>query len=471
VCINKYNKYLTILLAFSFSAAQLQHQFVANANSIDATAFSNSHKIVPRYGDILSDTIHLVYHSSDSIYYIYTTDQGQSWQPPVALYSGIYPALDIDIFGFRHVAWQYFDTNNYNYEVYYDCLDDWCAPLNVSETPTNSTLPDLVVDSSGVVHLTWTDADQIYYRTCHNGFLGDTFRVSGYGSSQAIYSHPSTSIFIPDHRVYIVWQCYDIECYSPYQIHYRYKEDNTWSSTTAWASYLAMRHPSVDFSHGTESIHEQLSLCYEDSTSGNMQATFVGGNGGGCTTQGYSTHPVISTVGTTWSYLFWQEDSSGHEDIYFHLYYCFSGWTNGSLRTTLNIQEPIRFPNTCGAYLVWTQGDSIPYSIYFADFGYPIGVRESQNRRQECISFSPNPFRRKHGLVIKIQTPGEYTQVKMYDVSGTLVKDFSPQLRGYPRSIKWFGHDDQGNDLPAGIYLCSIIDENGESLEKIVMID
>lgn len=464
-------KYLTILLALSFSTAQLQHQFVANANSIDATAFNNSHKIVPRYGDILSDTIHLVYHSSDSVYYIYTTDQGQSWQTPVALHPGIYPALDIDLFGFRHVAWQYFDASNDNYEIYYDCLDDWCAPLNVSETPTNSTLPDLVVDSTGIVHLTWTDADQIYYRTCQNGLLGDTFRLSGYGSPQATYSHPSTSIFTPDHRVYVVWDCYDIECYSPYQIHYRYKEDDTWSSTTTWASYLAMRHPSVDFSHGTVSIQEQLSLCYEDSTSGNMEATFFGGNGGGYATQGYSTYPVISTVGTTWSYLFWQEDLLGYEDIYYHLYYCFSGWSSGALRTTLNIQEPIRFPNACGAYLVWTQGDSVPYSIYFADFGYPIGVRESQPARHGRISFSPNPFSRKTGLAIKIQVPSEYMQMRMYDVLGILVKDFALQLRNHPRSLKWLGYDNEGNELPAGIYLCHITDENGEFLKKIVMID
>jgi len=472
------NKYLIILIAFSLSAAQLQHEFVAYTNSADATAFNNSHKIVPRNGDIFSDTIHVVYHSSDSIYYVYTTDQGQTWQTPVAVYAGVYPALDVDIFGFRHLAWQYFDTNNNNYEIYYDCLDDWCPPLNVSETPTNSTLPDLVADSTGVVHLTWTDADQIYYRTCQNGVLGDTFRLSGYGSVQATYSHPSTSIFIPDHRVYVVWECYDIECYSPYQIHYRYKEDDTWSSTTTWTSYLAMRHPSVDFSHGTESIYEELSLCYEDSTSGNMEATFFGGNGGGYATQGYSTYPVISTVGNTWSYLFWQEDSSGYDDICYHLYYCFSGWSSGSLRTILNIQEPVRFPNTCGAYLVWTQGNSPPYSVYFADFGYPIGIREDHQLRQISILARPNPFSQMTEIRYKMADKGSYAlgatlEFKIYNSTGQLVKSFSVQssVGGHQLSVKWFGEDDIGNELPAGIYLCCIKDENGEYLEKVVKID
>ena len=140
------NKYLIIPLAFSLCAAQLQHEFVAYTNSADATAYNNSHKIVPMSGDIYSDTIHVVYHSSDSVYYVYTTDQGQSWQTPVAIYAGEHPAMDVDIFGLRHLAWQYYDTNNNNYEIYYDCLDDWSPPLNVSETPTNSTLPDSKID-------------------------------------------------------------------------------------------------------------------------------------------------------------------------------------------------------------------------------------------------------------------------------------------------------------------------------------
>lgn len=60
--------------------------------------------------------------------------------------------------------------------------------------------------------------------------------------------------------------------YSPYQIHIRYKEGAHWSDIAVHAHYLPLRHSSLDFSHGEDT----LSLCYEDSSSGNLEATFGG---------------------------------------------------------------------------------------------------------------------------------------------------------------------------------------------------
>lgn len=334
----------TCLVFFVFflstAYAQLYHYFVTTSNSFDATACNNSHKVVTHYGEGENDTIHVVYHSSDSIYYTFTTDRGPSWQTPIALHPGIHPAFDIDRNGFRHVVWQGLDTTGSNYEIYYDCLDDWCMPVNVSESSGNSILPDLVVDSNFVIHITWTehvnDYTHIYYRSNELGILSDTVRISKYGSAQAIHSHSSIGLFQPNYRVYVVWCCVDTSTYTPYHIVSRYKEETNWSSPALLASdWHVLRHPSLDFSHGEES----LSACWEDSTSGNLEAIFYGGNGGGFATQGRSLYPVISTVSTTWSYLFWQEDSAGYDDIYYHLYYEFAGWYAGFLR------ELFRFKN------------------------------------------------------------------------------------------------------------------------------
>lgn len=467
------------LIAFALSNAYAQQpSFIAHSNSADATAYSNSHKIVTRNGDLESDTIYVVYYSSDTIYHTYTTDRGQSWQPSAAIYAGIYPALDVDAFGFRHVAWQYFDSGSNNYEIYYDCLDDWSPPQNISQTPTNSVLPDLVIDSLGIAHIAWVEIDQIFYRTYHNGVLGDTVCLSGYGSTLANYSYPSMSIFLPNHRVYVVWECYDPQCYSPYQIHYRYKEDNSWSATNVWAHYLPMRHPSIDFSHGSEWTLEELSLCYEDSTSGNMEATFYGGNGGGLSTPGRSTYPVISTVGSTWSYLFWQEDSVGQEDIYCQLYYFFAGWTVHSLRGWFNIMEPVRYPSACGAYLVWTQGASAPYGIYFADFGYPIGIREGQQAQSSILHAKPNPFSQmidiRYLIADKSRGPRDKRSgLKIYNSAGQLIKDFPrrPHSTGHTLSVRWDGNDYAGNEVPAGIYFCCLEGETRGFFVKIVKVD
>jgi hypothetical protein len=208
-----------------------------------------------------------------------------------------------------------------------------------------------------------------------------------------------------------------------------------------------------------------------------MEATFYGGNGGGFSTPGRSTEPVISTVGSTWSYLFWQEDSAGHEDIYCHLYYFMMGWTSLSLRDIFNIQNPVRCPSTCGAYLVWTQGNNAPYSIYFADFGYPIGIQENQRAQTTMISARPNPFSLMTD--IRYQIPGKTyrmagrLELKIYNSAGQLVKDFPRQVSSSSQhsSVRWFGNDNAGIKVPAGIYFCYLAGEPKDYLIKIIRVD
>ncbi len=471
-------KYFMVLftLASALTYAQYQMSFVTYSGSEDATGFNNSHKIALQ-DDGPSDTLNVVYHSSDSVYFVFTHDGGQTWSTPGALFQGKYPAIDVCHWGFRHLVWQSIDTMYNTYDIYYDCIDDWSPPMNISQSSGNSMLPDLVVDSSEVVHIVWVeDVDgynQIYYRVVFQNILGDTVRLSDFGSNEATYTHPSISIFRPDYRIYAIWQCYDSLCYSPYQIHLRYKENDTWSPTTSWAHYLTMQHPSLDYSHGQDT----LSFCYEDSTSGIMEATFCGGNGGGYSTPWYSTYPVVSTAGATWSYLFWQEDSAGYKDILYHLYYFMSGWTQGSLRDYFGIQETVKYPSASGAYLVWTQGDNPPYSIYFADFGYPIGIQEDRHISTINVSARPNPFVRMTNIRCEITGRGLQTcnndyEFKIYDCSGRLVKDCGRlSVIANETSMRWFGDDNAGNKLPAGIYFVETSDSEENRLLKLVKLN
>lgn len=466
---------ISITVAIVLSYAQYQMSFVANSNSAYATAFNNSHKIAPEQPP--TNIINVVFESSDTIYLVFSLDNGQTWSTPAAVYQGKYPAIDISQQGFRYLAWQTLDTLHNTYEIYYDCIDDWTPPMNISQSASHSILPDLVVDSNEVVHIVWAEDvggyNQIYYRIVFQNILGDTVHLSDFGSNEAAYTHPSISIFQPDNRVYAIWECYDSLCYSPYQIHLRYKDNDTWSATTNWAHYLPMRHPSFDYAHRWDT----LSLCYEDSTSGNMEATFYGGNGGGYPTSGYSTYPVVSTVYYTWSYLFWQEDSAGSVDILYDLYYEMSGWTQGSLRDCFGIQETVRFPSASDAYLIWTQGDNPPYSVYFADFGYPIGIQENKQISKVILSAKPNPFVRMTDIRYEIpdresQTSFHAHEFKIYDSSGRLVKDLEPlSVVANKASVRWFGDDNAGNTLPAGIYFVATSDAGENRLLKLVKLN
>jgi len=462
-----------IMLTLGYS--QLYYRYVSSSNSIDATAFNNSHKIASPEFALPGDTIHVVYHSQDSILYTYTSDFGQSWQTPVLIDIGNYPGIDLDLYGFRHLVWQSLDTIMGTYEIYYDCLDDYSPPINISETPNNSVSPDIVVDSLLTAHIVWAEDvasyNQIYYRSCHAGMLGDTVRLSDFGTVQATSTLPSISIFQPNHRIYALWDCYDPQCYSPYQVHMKYLEDTTWSLTEAWASYLPLRHSSLDFDHGVDSV----SGAWEDSTSGNLEVFFLGGNpGGGYATPGLSNYPVVSTIGSIWSYLFWHEDSAGFEDIYYDLYYFMTGWANGTLRTAFNIDEQVRHPSCCGSFLIWTQGQNPPYDIYFADFGYPIGIAETENLlTQNILQVQPNPFKDKTTIIFDKTRYAQSMEIDIYDAVGCLVKSLSvpSSYSLVPSAVSWDGTDFQGKRLSAGTYFCKVQANNKRVVLKIVKLD
>lgn len=471
---------LCILLFWVFGFSQNNYTYVASSNSFDATAFNNSHKIASPDFAIPGDSIHVVYHSLGSVLYTFTTDHGMTWTIPAFLGIGNYPGIDVDLYGFRHIVWQSLDTVAGDYEIYYDCLDDFSPPINVSESPNNSILPDIVVDTSVTAHIVWVEDiagyNQIYYRTCQAGALSDTLRLSDVGTAEAVHSFPSISIFQPNHRVYALWDCNDPGSSSPYQVHSRYLEDSTWSQAQVWASYQPMRHSSLDFCHGEDSI----SACWEDSTSGNLEAFFLGGNpGGGYATSGLSTYPVVSTVGPIWSYLFWSEDSSGFEDICCHWYYFMGGWSQETIRSLFNIDEQVRHPSCCGSFVIWTQGENPPYDIYFSDFGYPVGSAEiTRITPRSRLSIWPNPFRQT--TTIKFQDPTlnqvqgkSQIAMSIYDAAGRLVKDFSrftlDALR--PTLFSWDGTNNKGNKLPAGTYFCVMEMDQGSIVEKVVKVD
>lgn len=465
-------RFLVLILFFLLAGAaqaQLLISCVGSSDAADATADNNSHKI--GLGDALGDTISVVFQSVDSVYFAFTTDRGQSWSYPAALCQGRYPAIDICHMGLRHLAWQVYDPSSENYEIYYDCLDDWHVPENVSQSPGQSTRPDLVVDSNGVVHIVWVEeqrgSQHIYYRTVWQYVMGDTVRLSDFGTSQATYGHPSISIFAPNSRVHAVWECYDPLCYSPYQIHLKYIENGIWSATSCIAHYWPLRHPSLDDSHG----QDPLSFCYEDSSSGNLEATFCGGNGGGYATSGRSTYPVVSTVGNVWSYLFWQEDSAGLNTIYQHLYYggLSPHWyAHGAINTG---QETVRFPSVSGAYLVWTQGSEPPYTIFFADFGYPIGIEEASGRAAATLDATPNPFKTRTRFTIAPTGAASGVSIQIFDMSGRLVRELTTPASPYrPRWIEWSGDDLAGNELAAGVYLCWLKDGDRGVTSRIKVI-
>uniref|UniRef100_A0A7C6EMB6 T9SS type A sorting domain-containing protein n=1 Tax=candidate division WOR-3 bacterium TaxID=2052148 RepID=A0A7C6EMB6_UNCW3 len=475
-------KKLPFLLFFFVASGSGQYykSLVANTNSFDATAYNNCHKIVVKNLTKGNDSIYVVYHSADSLFYIYSRDEGHTWQAPIYLYPGKHPAIDMDQTGHRHIVYESPNNN----AIYYDCLNDAFSPIKVNVSNRICSLPDLVVDSNFVVHIVWQEdlngKRHIYYRNYSNGSFSDTLRLSNYGAVNEDNTSPSISIFSPNKRIYVVWVSVDSSSYTPFHIASRYNENGNWSQlSTLFDHYRTLRNASLDYSHGSD----VLSVCWEDSSTGNLEARFYGGNsGGGYPTFGLSSYPVISTVGTTWSYLFWNEDSSDYRDIYYHLYYVTTGWYGrNTIRNLFSINESIRFPNVCGAYVIWTQGDIPPYKIYFANFGYPIGITEEIDglcNSENYLIAEPNPFSNATKITFQnseyaerilqtiFQSQCPKISIQIYDISGRIVKSFNPALL-----VFWDGTDNSGCSLPDGVYFLKIKGMERIRSQRLVKIE
>lgn len=462
-----------VLCAGTVLHGQFVHTFVTNTNTVDATAFNNSHKIALRDAGPGTDTISIIFLDGDSVKYIMSANRGLTWQSLITISYGYYPGIDVDASGCRHIVWQQPDTITGITDIMYDCLDDWNTPVNISESAVNSMFADIVVDDSMNAHIVWVEnvnnSNQILYRPCHVGSLGTICQISPTWPT-ATHTLPSISIFAPDHRVFVLWDCIDTSSYSPYQILYRYKQDSIWSSVdNIYASYLEAGHSSLDYDHG----YDSFSGCYEYTMpTDNREVEFYAGNGGGYATPGISTYPAMTTMGDVWSYLFWQEDSAGIEDIYFHLYYFVTGWTNGSLRDKFSIDEPVRFPSSCGAYMTWTQGETPPYSIYFADFGYPVSVKEHDHQKAglSCTA-APNPFQEETRIAYGIGHSIQEINIVVYDAAGKSVMQF-PRFTpdALHSSIVWDGTDNTGQPVRAGAYFIVMAMESAKTVQKVVKL-
>ncbi len=437
--------FLLVVGLFAPVSAQWEFGVVCSTDVPFATGPNNSHKLAFRSEMLYPqrDTITLVFQSSESIYYCLSGNGVNVWSRPVALYPGADPAIALGRDGDRHLVWQMLDTLG-RLNIFYRNLEFRMMPVNVSGADGNCFHPDVFGDSAGVAHIVWEEGEaspQIWYRQANErGVIGDRFRVST--DSLAACRFPAIEQF--NNGIGVVWQEVDTTESLPYKIMRRRQVGGVWQTEEVLAEQSKpLSHPAVDFSGGNEGF----SGGWEKVVNGNYEVEFYGGNGGGYPTGGVSTKPVLSTIGDVWSYLFWEEDSSGRKDIFTHFYYFMTGWSSpGSVRNIFQIDEQVYAPNCLGALLVWTQGDTAPYQVMWAFFGYPIGVEEKIKDAAKLVRGIFN------GKVY-------YADRKMhlYDASGRRVMELKPGANDICR-------------VKAGVYFVQEVAEIGDKSNGFVKI-
>ena len=121
--------------------------------------------------------------------------------------------------------------------------------------------------------------------------------------------------------------------------------------------------------------------------------------------------------------------------------------------------------------MIWTQGESPPYDIYFADFGYPISIAESRNKiPHNVLKIQPNPFINKTTIIFD---GTDIISIDIFDITGRLVKSFSIPTYYKPvsNSISWDGTDVTGQKLSAGTYFCVVKKPENKIIKKIIKLE
>ena len=90
------------------------------------------------------------------------------------------------------------------------------------------------------------------------------------------------------------------------------------------------------------------------------------------------------------------------------------------------------------------------------------------------ISALPNPFTNTVEINYALRNPGWVSHialVKIYDVSGRLVKGFNHYIKGIADYVTWHGDDNNGCKVPSGVYFCTIHINDYSAKQKIIKLE
>ena len=103
-----------------------------------------------------------------------------------------------------------------------------------------------------------------------------------------------------------------------------------------------------------------------------------------------------------------------------------------------------------------------------------VGIEENISMLKSFVLFqtTPNPFRDKIEITFSLGQNAEGIELKIFDVTGRLVKDFSLPTAYclLPTVVCWDGRDNSSKQLPSGIYYCRLSQGSHTETRKILFV-
>lgn len=432
------------------------------------------------------------YVDSSEIFYVYTTDGGDSWSEMFNIShtdsaTSTEPTLAIDSQDRLHCVWRQFETDSVSYDVYYSMYDgvSWSIPCNITHQyciGNDSHYSSLVVDSNDNLHLVYEAPINFYniFYMYHNGISwSNPINISNVPWDAGF---PCVAIDQEDH-LHAIWR--------ESGIMYSYYNGSSWT-TPEEIAYLpggGCENPciAVDFENKPHIVwtfgnNDTFNIYYttRDDTIWTQPLNLSN-------TPVRSLYGSISTDSTNNLYVVWTElVSPSNNEIYYksHDGMTWSNIINISQDTIVSQNAKIGNPVKGNKVdLVWLAPYS--YSPSVLNVLYlgldKIGITEQQagviKQKVPYIMIHPNPFREtteiKYQLAHEMNVQKSVFKVKIFNISGQLMQEFSVcnnNNLGY-KDISWDGTDKYGNQVPDGVYFVKLEGGGAAITEKIIRIN
>jgi hypothetical protein len=487
---------------------------------------SNSYFSYPCQWAIAADYrgwVHIVWYdhfdeplNSMNIYYIRSTDNGVSFGPITLLadygnFAGC-PAIVTDNFGRLHVVFYRVQSNGIDVDIIYKQSTDGGSTWGIDKILGVAhgdfgmplSLATNLRDGVFVIYSDWTgpyfDSYDCWFIRSTDG--GSTWATPVKLTNSALVDVVGSIAADTLNRLHIVYVDHRT---GVRQLYYR-RSTNMGQSFEPEVS-LTTRYSNKFFTSVYTDRGDNVHVVWEDSSSNtnNWEIYYLHSTNGGVSwsqeirltsDMGKSTEPNLTVDCANRVYVVWADNRNDPQfDIYFKE--SKDGGFTWSHDTCLvpdyvghTPEHPIAYPNIISSpldtslHLAWSDKRDGNFEIYYKRRLSAGEIWEKNNKMPPIMRLQafPNPFTSHATICFDIMQNSENQgygntikpltlSIKIYDAGGRLIRQFN-KLSSNPLhgAIEWFGDDDFGSKLPAGVYFVKLDNDSNSVAQKLILL-